>query len=274
VFEIKLLITQENAMYTVKQCSDLAGVSVRTLHYYDEIGLLKPSSVGENGYRYYEDADLFRLQQILFFREMDLGLLQIKDILDRPDFDLVSALQEHRHALEANIERMQGLINTVDNTIMHLVGDVEMSKKKKMFEGFSEEKQKEYEQEAARRWGKDTVQQSVNRWNSYSDTQKKAIQDEGGQVYLDLVAAMPTGHDSDQTQAILVRWHEHIRYFYEPSIEVLGGLGKGYYEDPDFNAFFARIHPDLPEFISKGIAVYVDKLETAWLERELEILEE
>ncbi len=76
-------------MYTVKQLCDLAGVTPRTLHYYDQIDLLKPSDVGENGYRYYDDAALLRLQQILFYRELDLGLLQIKDVLDAPGFDLV-----------------------------------------------------------------------------------------------------------------------------------------------------------------------------------------
>jgi DNA-binding transcriptional MerR regulator len=261
-------------VYTVKQLSDLAGVSVRTLHYYDEIGLLKPSSVGENSYRYYEEGALLRLQQILFFREMDLGLLQIKEILDSPNFDLVEALHTHRHALQAKIDRMQSLINTVDSTIMHLVGEVTMSKKKKMFQGFTAEKEKEYEEEAKRRYGEETVAQTTRRWNSYTEEQKTQIKEEGGAIYLDLVDAMPTGHDSDQTQAILVRWHEHLRHFYEPSIEVLGGLGKTYNDDPDFNAFFTAIHSDLPEFLSKAIAVYVDKLETEWLERELGILEE
>lgn len=261
-------------MYTVKQLSNLAGVSVRTLHYYDEIGLLKPTSVGENGYRYYEDADLFRLQQILFFREMDIGLLQIKDILDRPGFDLISALQEHRRALQLRIERLQTLTRTVDDTIMHLVGEVKMSKKKKIFAGFSEEQQKQYEQEAMQRYGEDTVRQSIRRWDSYTEEQKNQIKEEGGAIYLDLVAAMPTGAGSEPVQAILARWHQHIRYFYEPSIEVLGGLGKGYYEDPDFNAFFTAIHPDLPRFLAEAIAVYVDRLETAWLEQELGILEE
>jgi DNA-binding transcriptional MerR regulator len=260
-------------MYTVKQLSDLAGVSVRTLHYYDEIGLLAPASVGDNGYRYYEDADLFRLQQILFFREMDIGLLQIKEILDSPGFDTVSALQEHRHALQAKIERLQQLVNTVDSTILHLIGDVNMSRKQKIFEGFSEEKQKAYEEEAMQRYGEDSVKQSIKLWNSYSEERKNQIKEEGGAIYLDLVDAMPTGHDSEQTQAILVRWHEHIRYFYEPSIEVLGGLGQAYAEDPDFRATFTAIHPDLPGFLAKAISVYVDTLETAWLEQALGVLE-
>jgi DNA-binding transcriptional MerR regulator len=128
-------------MYTVKQLSELAGVSIRTLHYYDEIELLKPSAVGDNGYRYYDEDAVYRLQQILFFREMDLGLLQIKDIVDSPDFDLVAALNQHRDALQAKIDRLQNLIQTVDSTIMHLVGEVEMSKKQ-LFTAFNEEEEK------------------------------------------------------------------------------------------------------------------------------------
>ncbi|MFV9503772.1 MAG: MerR family transcriptional regulator [Oscillochloridaceae bacterium umkhey_bin13] len=138
-------------MYTVKQLAQLDGVSVRTLHYYDEIGLLKPASVGANGYRYYEETDLFRLQQILFFRELDLGLEQIKQIIVAPDFDLVTALQTHRHALEAKISRLQQLIVTVDRTIMHLVGEMKVRTMDKVFEGFNEEQQRQYQEEAARR---------------------------------------------------------------------------------------------------------------------------
>src|SRR5690348_1905115 len=135
-------------MYAVKQLSDLAGVSVRTLHYYDEIGLLKPSSVSENGYRSYDDLAVLRLQQILFYREMGLGLLQIRDIIDSPEFDLVASLRSHRAELQTRIERLQALMITVDSTIMHLVGEIDMSKKQ-LFAGFSEEKQKQYEQEIA-----------------------------------------------------------------------------------------------------------------------------
>lgn len=261
-------------MYQVKQLADLAGVSVRTLHYYDEIGLLKPSSVGENGYRYYADADLLRLQQVLFFREMGLGLSQIKAIVDAPNFDMVSALQTHRQHLQAKMERLQTLIHTVDQTILHLTGAVSMSKKKKIFVGFSEAQEQAYTEDAARRWGEDTVRQSVKLWHSYSADEKARIQDEGQAIYLDLVEAMPSGPSSPTTQTILGRWHQHIRYFYEPSLEVLGGLGQTYYDDPDFHAFFANIHSDLPQFLAEAIAVYVDKLETAWLERELGILEE
>lgn len=260
-------------MHTVKQLSQLAGVSVRTLHYYDEIGLLKPSSVGENGYRHYSDENLFRLQQILFFREMDLDLLQIKKILDNKQFDSVTALQSHRQMLQEKVTRLQTLIQTVDTTIMHLIGEVNMSKKK-IFEGFSEEKQKQYEQQAMKEYGEDSVRQSIKLWNSYTEAQKEQIKQEGSAIYLDLAANMGNGIESPEIQATLGRWHQHLRHFYEPSLEVLRGLGNTYNEHPDFNATFTAIHPDLPAFLQKAITCYVDALELEWLERELAILEE
>src|SRR5437868_9193226 len=133
-------------MYTVKQLSELAQVSVRTLHYYDEIGLLIPSQVGGNGYRYYDDQAVLRLQQILFYREIGMELMQIKDVLDSPDFDLVSALKSHRALLLEKSERLLKLVTTVDNTIKHLQGEKTMSKRQ-LFEAFSDEQQKDYERE-------------------------------------------------------------------------------------------------------------------------------
>ena len=254
-------------MYTVKQIANLAGVSVRTMHYYDEIDLLKPSTVGNNGYRYYSDDALFQLQQILLYREMDLDLQQIKAIMADEGFDLVTALQQHRQTLQRKLERLQTLVNTVDATILHLVGEVNMSNKN-VFEGFNEEKQKAYEQEAKEMWG-DSVTQSVKLWHSYSDERKEAVMQEGGEIYAALAENMSLGAESAQVQALLERWHEHIRNFYEPSFERLRGLGEMYHDHPDFRATFTAFHPDLPAFLKEAIAHYVDGLETAWLEKEL-----
>lgn len=259
-------------MYTVKELADMAGVSVRTLHYYDEIELLTPTRVGDNGYRYYGQEAVLRLQQILFFREMDLELAQIKKILDEPDFSLVGALQAHRHRLRQKVKRLQTLTRTVDATILHLMGDIDMSEKR-MFEGFSEETQEEYEKEAVEQWGEGAAQ-SIRLWNSYSEERKRDIMLEGNNIYQEIAANMDKGADSPEVQALLVRWHEHLRNFYEPSIETLGGLGDMYHDHPDFNATFTRIDPDLPGFLKEAIAHYVDVLETRWLERELGVLEE
>lgn len=258
-------------MYTVKQLSDLAEVSVRTLHYYDEIGLLKPSKVRENGYRYYDDAALLRLQQILFYREIGLELMQIRDILDSPDFDLLAALQSHRTVIQERMKRLQHLIGTIDSTIMHLAGEVDMGKKN-LFKGFSDKKQKQYEREARLQWGPDTVNESIKRWGSYTDKQKQAIQEEGGAIYLGLAKAMKQGlpANDEGVQELVRQWHQHIRYFYEPTPDILRGLGEAYNTHPDFIAFYDKIRPGLAGYLQEVIAKYVDDLETAELEAMLQ----
>src|SRR5664279_5068738 len=104
---------------TVKRLSKLAGVSVRTLHFYDQIGLLRPGRVGANGYRYYNQAALLRLQQILFYKELGLSLDEIAEVLDRPGFDVAAALADHRRALQERVGRLERLIETVDQTIAY-----------------------------------------------------------------------------------------------------------------------------------------------------------
>ena len=122
--------------YTVKQVAKMSGVSVRTPHFYDETGLLKPASHGANGYRCYEEQQLLTLQQILFHRELGFELKQIKDILGRPDFEKVAALESHRKVLRKNLARTSTLIETIDKTIMHLKGIKKMNGEE-MFPGFS-----------------------------------------------------------------------------------------------------------------------------------------
>src|ERR1700730_1908192 len=122
--------------YTVKQVSRMSGVSVRTLHFYDETGLLKPAFHGANGYRFYEEPQLLSLQQILFYRELGFELKQIERILGRADFEKVAALQSHRKVLQKNLARTRTLIETIDKTIKHLKGTKKM-KSEEMFLGFS-----------------------------------------------------------------------------------------------------------------------------------------
>src|SRR6202047_5359558 len=122
--------------YTVKQVATMSNVSVRTLHFYDETGLLKPAYHKENGYRYYEELQLLALQQILFYRELGFELKQIKQILNRDDFENLDALQSHREILQKNLARTRTLIETIDKTIKHLKGAKKM-KNEEMFVGFS-----------------------------------------------------------------------------------------------------------------------------------------
>jgi DNA-binding transcriptional MerR regulator/quercetin dioxygenase-like cupin family protein len=122
--------------YTVKQVAAMSGVSVRTLHFYDETGLLKPAYVGENGYRFYDEPQLLTLQQILFYRELGFELKQIQRILGRADFERIAALQSHREVLRASLARTHKLIATIDKTIQHVEGTKKMTNEE-MFAGFS-----------------------------------------------------------------------------------------------------------------------------------------
>ena len=121
---------------TVKQVARMSGISVRTLHFYDEVGLLKPAYVGANGYRFYEEPQLLTLQQILFYRELGFELKRIKGILGQAKFQKAAALRSHRKVLEANVTRTRTLIETIDKTINHLKGSEKM-KSEELFAGFS-----------------------------------------------------------------------------------------------------------------------------------------
>ena len=244
-------------MYTIKQLADLANVSRRTLRYYDQIGLLPPTAVGDNNYRYYDQEKVLRLQQIRFYQELDFSLDEIRKILDKSDFNTLQSLQSQKEALQQQAKRLDRLIDTIDNTILHLEGKLEMDNKD-LFAGFDEAKQKEYAEEASKRWDPKLVKQSNQRWNRLSKEEKEAILQEGNQIYGDMVEQLGTKPDSETVQIIVARWHQHIRHFYEPSFATLRGLGQGYASDPAFRATFEAMHPDLPDFLHEAITIYCD----------------
>ena len=146
-----------------------------------------------------------------------------------------------------------------------------MSKNEGVYTGHSDELQREYEREARLQYGPDRVNESRQRWNSYTEAERETILAEGRQIYEDLADAMNDGKESghEDVHAILDRWQSHIRYFYEPDLDVLRGLGELYNSDVRFIANFQKIHPDLPTYLQDVIAYYVDELETAELERML-----
>ncbi len=244
-------------MFTVKQLSKMAGVTPRTLHHYDDIDLLKPSRVGDNGYRYYGEEALLKLQQILFYRELGFPLDDIKQIMGRHDFDVLGALQSHKDALQKQVSRLNRLLATVDNTIQHIKGEKIMSQKG-LFEGFSEEEQEKYALEAEQMYDPETVRESNRKWKAYSAEKKKAIMAEGKQIYEDMIAAMPKGASSGEVQSLVENWCKHMDYFWTPNLEQLLGLANGYNNDPRFKANFDKMHPQLAEFMLKAVKVYVE----------------
>ncbi len=245
-------------MLTVKQLAKLAGVTPRTLHHYDAIGLLKPSRVGRNGYRYYGEEAVLRLQQILFYRELDMPLDEIKKLMGRRDFDVLLALQGQRNALSRQVGRLNRLIQTVDNTILHLKGEADMSVDG-LFKGFTDEQQEKYEQEAVQKYDAKAVRASAKKWKAYSAAEKEKIGEEGKAVYAALLAAMPKGAASAEAQTAVARWRRHIEYFWTPNDEQLLGLTDLYNEDARFRGNFDKVSPELAGFVREAVKIYVEK---------------
>jgi DNA-binding transcriptional MerR regulator len=244
-------------MYTVKQVAKIAGVTPRTLHYYDSIGLLKPCQVGENGYRFYDDECLMHLQQILLFRELDMPLEEIKSILDQPNFDLFSALENHKEKLKQKAHHIERLIITVENTQEYLKGNKKM-KKEQLFDVFNDKQQAEYEKEALQEYDPEIVKASNEKWKRYTTADKQRIGEEGNAIYQDIIEAMPKGASSPEVQACIVRWRKHMEYFWTPNDRQLLAIAEGYNTDPRFKANFDKVHPNLAEFMLKAVKVYVE----------------
>jgi DNA-binding transcriptional MerR regulator len=246
--------------YTVSELARMAGVSVRTLHHYDHVGLLAPDARTPAGYRLYGQAALLRLQQILFYKELDLSLDEIRRILDDPDFDQVAALRQHRQALQARVQRLSRLLHTIDRTIDKLTeGDMGLTDEE-LYEGFTQEQIEEYKREARERYDPDLVAESERRVKAMSRAQWDAVQAEGDAVNRGLAALADRDPGDPEVQALIARHHAWIENFYLCSAEVYRGLGQGYAQDHRFRAFYDKYRPDLADFLSAAMSHYADEV--------------
>ena len=177
--------------YTVKQVAALSGVSVRTLHFYDETGLLKPAHYGTNGYRFYEEPQLLMLQQILFYRELGFELKQIKQILGRADFEKREALQSHRQVLQQDLARTRKLIETIDKTLQHLQGARQM-KNEEMFAGFTVPP------------GRDRFDKRINLGGDPVDCKLSARDTDGAMCVFEMTTGWPRHLNRDQDEWVYV----------------------------------------------------------------------
>lgn len=243
-------------MFTVKQLARMAGVTPRTLHHYDEINLLKPSRIGDNGYRYYGEEAVFRLQQILFYRELELPLDEIKCIMGRHDFDTLTALENHKGELNKRIARLERLIRTVDNTISHLKGKKLMTNQQ-AFAGFTPEEEEKYALEAEQLYDPQVVRESNRKWKAYGKEKQQAILQESSQIYQNMVAVMPQGPGAAEVQALVAQWRKHMDYFWTPNLDQLLGLAEMYVSEPRFRANYDALHPQLAGFILEAVKIYV-----------------
>jgi DNA-binding transcriptional MerR regulator len=236
----------------------MAGVSVRTLHHYDHIGLLEPPARTAAGYRLYGETELLRLQQILFFKELDLPLSEVRSILDDPEFDQVRALQAHRRMLEGRVERLAQLLQTVDKTIQKLTEDTMSMTDEELYEGFTKEQIERYKREAREMYDPALVEESERRVGKMSKTQWEVVKLEGDEVTRGIAGLMDREPGDPEVQALIARHHAWIENFYPASADVYRGLGQLYTSHPEFRAFYDRYRPDLADFMAAAMARYAD----------------
>ncbi len=251
--------------YTVSQVARLSGVSVRTLHHYDEIGLLKPAVTGSNGYRYYGQDELLRLQQILFHRELGFPLAEIGQVLDAPGFDRAEALRRHRGRLEAESRRYRRLVRTIDRTLAALEGASTMDDED-MYKGFSPEKQAEHESWLVDRYGEDMrgrIEASRAKMKGWGKADYQRLQSEAEAVEGALAKAMADGlpADSAAVQALVRRQHDMVAAFWAepPRRESFCGLAQLYQEHPEFRARYDGRAPGLTDYLAEGMRIFAER---------------
>ena len=250
--------------YTVQQLSDLSGVSPRTLRYYHQIGLLIPAYVGGNGYRYYGRAQVDRLQQILFYRELGLPLEQIGAILEDPAFDRARALEDHLQALTARRERLDQMIRTLRHTIREGKGDCIMQDTER-FEGLRhqllEENEARYGQEARETYGQETVEASLRKMKGLTQEQWARGEELNQEIAQALRAAMAQGDPAGKKAQTLCRLHRDWLTLFWPqgaySKEAHRGLGALYAADERFRAYYEEAAgPGAADFLCRALEEY------------------
>lgn len=241
----------------VKEVADLVGISVRTLHHYDDIELLIPAATTESGYRIYSNENLETLQQILFFRELGFPLKEIKEIIHRPSFDQAEALEMHRKMLLEKRRRLDKMIETIDKTMRYKKGRIRMTNQEK-FEGF-DFSQNPYEAEARERWGDKAVDESNEKVQNMSTDEKKVFEDEFNAIYKDLAKIRHESPDSDIAQAGIKIWYEFLNKMGNYSLEAFKGLGQMYVDDERFTKNIDQFGEGLAVFMRDAMENFSDQ---------------
>lgn len=248
--------------YSVAGLAKLAGVSVRTLHLYDEIGLLKPAVRSEAGYRTYGEPELLRLQQILFYKEMGIGLEQIGNILDNPEFDLIEALEGHKRLMEQRKAQTEIMLNTLTKTIINLK-EKNMLKHEELYEGLSKEQADLYRKEAITQYGEHAIERAEHSLKNMNKEALDALKKEQKEIGEQLFALIGTPPESKEVQAAIERHYNNIRKFWgthgdaNPQKETYMGLADLYLTDERFLQTHGEPQPQLALFIKEAICFFV-----------------
>jgi DNA-binding transcriptional MerR regulator len=237
----------------IKEFAKISGVSVRTLHYYDEIGLLPPAFVERTtGYRYYDENSLLRMQEILFYRELDFSLKSISEILSSPDHDTRRSLEEQKKLLTLKKERLERLISSIDAAMK---GD-------NIMEAFDNSEFEAYKAEAQEKWGKtDAYKEHSEKTKHYSQEKWNGLADGMDRIMAQFAVCMKAGNTpaSAEAQSLAKTLQEHITAnYYHCTKEILAGLGQMYVADERFQNNIDKHGKGTAVFIRDAIQVYCE----------------
>ena len=234
----------------IKDFAKASGVRVRTLHYYDEIGLLKPSFVDEwTGYRYYDENSLLRMQEIMFYRELDFSLKNISQIISSPYYDKEKALSQQKKLLVLKKERLEKLILSIDDAM----------KGKVVMNAFDNSEFEKYKDEAKEKWGNTTAYAEYSeKSKNYGKDKFSSISGEMAEIFGKFNRAMKNSDaDSDEAQILVKELQDYItNNFYTCTKEILSGLGQMYVYDERFKNNIDKAGEGTAEFVSEAIKIY------------------
>ena len=252
--------------YTIIKLARMAGISGRTLRYYDEEGILKPARINSSGYRIYGSREIDRLQQILFYRELEFSIDKIREIIDNPDFDEKEALISHREQLLKKREQLDRLISNVERTLQGKEGKIIMTDKEK-FEGFKKDlidkNEREYGAEIREKYGEDTIKASNEKFMNMSKEQFEEFEKLGQEILETLEDALDTGDPAGELAQRACELHKRWLLFTwkEYSKEAHAGLAQMYVDDERFTAYYDKIRPGMAAFLRDAVFIYTGRVQ-------------
>ncbi|TYQ16186.1 UNVERIFIED_CONTAM: DNA-binding transcriptional MerR regulator [Acetivibrio alkalicellulosi] len=249
--------------YTVHKLAKLAGISSRTLRYYDQIDLLKPARINSSGYRLYSEVEVDMLQQILFYRELGLSLEDIKNIVTSPSFNRTEALQQHHIKLLDKKIQLESLIANVEKTIAMAEGRIFMSHKEK-FEGFKQklidENELNYGKEIREKYGDETIDSSNEKIKNMSQDKYNSVEELSSKINELLKIAFEKGDPSSEEAQKVCKLHKEwiLNFWDKYSKEAHMSLVQGYVDDPRFTAYYDKIAPGCTIFLRDAMKIFTE----------------
>ncbi|KAB3532832.1 MerR family transcriptional regulator [Alkaliphilus serpentinus] len=247
--------------YTVQKLGKMAGVSSRTLRYYDEIEILKPARINSSGYRIYGETEVQQLQQILFFRELGVSLEAIKAIITDPEFNAIEALRQHHEKLLEKKYQIDVLIANVEKTIESAIGGYKMSDKER-FQGFKEkmieDNERKYGKEVRKKFGDEAMDQSNKHFKNMTKEEYDKMQKLGEDILSTLAEAFKTGNPAGKLAQEVAELHKEwltMAWGYYNK-EAHGGLAQMYVDDERFTAYYDKNQPGTAAFLRDAIHIY------------------